>query len=213
MTLSPWPVLLDHYSAAIYRSTNNGASWHEFLYVGVTHPDALFSLITHMEIVGGKLYAQGLDYGGPNGGNHPYSRVYNGASWGYGPELSNERAHEPTIFNSLSISRQGSSLVSFDGTTETSLTGELSNPVIDFTLYDGFLYVLYDDGTIKRTDNLSSWRYIDTAPTKATCIEILNDIIYVGTDDSQIHTSNRLETLPDFNIVPILYLMLLDETE
>ena len=194
--------------AAVWRSSNNGGYWTVSLQVP---PVQGYSDVARAYHVGGpyngKLYVRPYDW---LNGSHYYTRRYNGTSWSsvYIPDLHaiTNRMRE---FAGKLVYRWGSLLNEFDG---SSVVNNYTPAIRDFTISGEWLYVLNSSSsysTIRRTKNLTSWQYVDTAPTDAISLEVLNNSVYVGTNDSEIYKSDvDLDHL--INVVPPMYLLLLD---
>ena len=87
--------------------------------------------------------------------------------------------------------------------------------VLDYTTDGGFIYALREtDHKVYRNDklNTSGWRLLDQAPLNSISIEVLNGVLYAGTENSQIHKSDvdPAMALPPI-VVPMNYLLLMDD--
>lgn len=80
----------------------------------------------------------------------------------------------------------GGRLVAFDGSTKTIIT----SGVISYTVFGGQLYVLLNDWSVRRTDDLSRFEFlVSGAPSNSISMEIANGAVYVGTTNGQIFKS------------------------
>ena len=98
-------------------------------------------------------------------------------------------------------------LTSFDGTDTQTRTSDF---IYDYVIKDDFIYMLKTDRSVCRTRNLSGIQCIDTAPAEARSIEVMDDIIYVGTNTGAIYSSDAIKRIK--KIVPAaLFPILFDE--
>lgn len=205
--------------ARLMKGTDNG-QWTEVLDVRPVGGDSPFtySVLFFVAEYQGKLYTQALDV--PSA-IQPYSFVSsdNGQTWTQGPSImlyasgpnaaGGVQNYRHKVFAGKLVMKQNSYLTSFDGTTAATLRSEIRN----FTVRDGFLYVLEESGRIIRTEDLTSWEFVDSAPENSSSLEVLDNDLYVGTEDAKIYWSeNILDELPRITLVPIIDLILNDET-
>lgn len=197
------------YNGAIWRSTDNGSTWsiiHQRQTV-VTNPNADYpGCYTRYNSVGSyqnNIYAQAYDY---HSGQGYHSTIYNGSSWNSSPNLDSGRRRKGFAGKMVFISY--ARLSSFNGTMKSQ---EYGFDVRDFAINGGYLYVLRADGKVYRTTDLNGWSYVDTLPggVAGRSIEVLNEIVYVGTENSKIYKSTAI--IDCVNIVPLIYLLLLDD--
>lgn len=166
-------------SAIIWRSTNNGDNWSEFR--------KEYGGISRYYYVGGPfdnhIYVQG------NQTAHvPWK--YNSNAWSGSHDLGKYHIYRMRTFAGKLVYTKLNQLMVYDGSPQP--ISPVTFPVSDFTIYDGWLYLLREDThTIHRTNNLQHFPSVDIAPSTAISIEVLNDHIYVGTINSEIHKSDK----------------------
>lgn len=199
----------------VMRGTDGG-SWVESLHVTpVTgHTTTNYSTLFFIAQYNGKLYTQAYD---TEDGIQPFSYVSsnNGATWSQGPSImlhsSNPNGangvqnYRHEVIAGKLVMKQNNHLVSFDGSSAITIHSDVRN----LAFRDGYLYVLEKSGRIIRSQNLTNWQYVDTAPANASSIEIDDNDVYVGTEDSDIYWSeNILDKLPRVVLAPIIELLL-----
>ena len=195
--------------ATLYKSTNGGSSWT----IGLEMPIAGFSRFQFGGVYNNKLYVQPQygNGGGPLSQFH-YSKVYDGSSWSNGPDLLPfGLGKKARAFSNALLMIQNDHMTAFNGTT----TSAISPPVTDYTTDSGYLYILRTtDKKVYRTDKTdgSGYLLVDQAPSNADSIEVLNNVLYAGTTNSQIHKSDvDLASIQPPVMAPVNMLLLLDD--
>jgi len=197
---------------AVWKSTDNGNRWVETLRLSAIDPVGDFARIH--DVGGpfrGRLYARARDW------SHGYQSVtkkYNGNiqnSWQ--SQASGLETFLPTFrkreFAGKLIFIEGLQLKEFDG---SQVIHNYRPPVYDYTIVGEWLYVLhtgFGGNKVMRTKDLTSWRYVDTAPSDAISLEVLGDSVFVGTKNAQIFES-KIPEPGKVPLSPILFLLLND---
>ena len=197
------PPYADDGDATVWSSTNGGTTWSVSL--DVHQIDNCCARIYFSGVHDNKLYVQAVDYDE----YHPFSRVFDGSTWSIGPNLLiYGNARKANSYNSLTLMLQGNNLVTFDGQN----VDHIYSDVVDYTIYSGAVYILTSGKKVYKSSSLGSWRYIDQLNITASVnsIEVYDEVVYVGTGDSKIYSTELYDTP---NIVPMIYLLLLGEDE
>jgi hypothetical protein len=179
--------------AAVFRSTDDGASWRVVLRdTAITGDTNDFARFYFAGVLNGRLYVQARDYRGPM---HPQSLVFDGRTWSPGPDLFPGNANSlgwraDTIANQLVYRtwepRVSSRLLAFDGVAAHWVD---SLRVRDVVVSDGVCHVLADSAgliTIRRSADLQTWQRVGVVPAESTCLTIMGGTYYLGTSSSDI---------------------------
>ncbi len=177
---------------AVWHSTDNGASWQVSLSL-----QAVVGSSTRIYGIGaynGKLYVQGYDLSGGWDGRQPNSKVYDGTSWSDGPDLMPDgglftwhpesfAGHMVYQLYHAGVEGMCSPLYKFDGTSATRATTDY---LYDFTISDGVLYALTEDGTVMYTTDLVNWTDFCTAPGTGRSLAVLDRELFIGGTEAQL---------------------------
>lgn len=189
-----WIVGSQNEKAAVFRSTDDGATWKTVLRdTVITGNPNDFARFYFAGVLNEKLYVQARDY---YGSLHPASKVFDGTTWSDGPDLfptaRSGLGCRPEIFSGKLVYRswqpgRSSNLFTFDGVNARALDSML---VFDVVIDSDYCYVLADSGsgviTVKRTRDLTTWTQMARVPSNSRSLAVLNGKIYIGTSDSQI---------------------------
>jgi hypothetical protein len=180
--------------ATVWRSTDGGTTWTAVETTGTDQRTYL--LMVH----GGWLYAQTMHTtGGPRSLSR---RTQDGTTWSDGPDLlaqnlgsgwkSYSLANGDACFltkgnyntSIVPIANATNYPVRFDGAaSEVQAFG----PAWDWTKAGDWIYCLFQDQTIRATQDLVSWFLIaDDAPAAGRSIGVLDSLVYIGTTDSKL---------------------------
>ncbi|MBI2931209.1 MAG: hypothetical protein HYY16_06130 [Planctomycetes bacterium] len=142
-------------------------------------------------VLNGKLYVTGT---GPWTSSEYVSSVFDGSAWAAGPRMTpaggvpwKAGAFAGNLVYLAGPTGQRSSLYVFDGTTAT----RLDRPdVTDYAIRGEELLLLFYDGRVEKTRDLQQWETVSTSgPAGSTCMAVLDDRLYVGTEDSKVYRS------------------------
>ena len=175
-----------------WRSRDGGTTWQEALRVPPQRGGIARLYAIHA--YNGRLYTQGQDFN--PWGPHARSKVFDGVNWSDGPDLglgfTGNIGHTETFAGQMVYHRGhagvdpgGTRLFKFDGTRASfAYTDER---FYDFTVADDMLYALLTDGRVLRTTDLQDWRLLDTAPTSARSLGVLDNTLYLGATGGQLY--------------------------
>jgi Secretion system C-terminal sorting domain len=190
-----WVVGSKGYAAAVWRSSDYGASWQlnrlDSIAVDTTGNFARYYFCAAYM---GKLYVQARDYRTPL---HPKSKVFDGNEWNDGPDFfpnshkslgwKPEEFAGKLVYRSWSPPNTVSKLWVYDGNYADWLDMMY---VYDICIDGEYLYALYHNGFdaahVRRTLDLQDWEIIAEAPVNSRSIALVNDKIYLGTTTSEI---------------------------
>jgi hypothetical protein len=181
-----WLVGSSGHDATAWRSLDGGSNWIEQLRVPPINTTGDFARFYGAAVYGGKLYVQAVDH---DGGEHPYSKVFDGTAWSDGPSLGDQFSHAETFAGKLVFHGRVHSgnymgpLRTFDGNSATSVLPS----IYDYTVAGKTVYALAADGAVLKSKNLSAWRDAATAPPVARSIGVLDGRIYLGGTDSGLY--------------------------
>ncbi|MBL4673129.1 MAG: hypothetical protein JKX81_12800, partial [Arenicella sp.] len=203
--------------ATVWQSINGGDSWSVNRTMSKSNNYLGCARFTLLAVYNNKLYAQGYQYDWSLKGQSPCFPLPSVSSCNPDPAsatcnfVSVPQVHildgntwstsNDLIINSVQKKPNGKSFVgklvfvesgvlkSFD--TNSVLT--LINNVRDYTISEGWLYVLKTSGHVVRTSNLTSWYQVDTGPSNSKSIAVLNKFIYIGTSQGQVYKSDELQ--------------------
>ncbi len=218
-------------TATVWRSTNSGSTWSVVRRMYKTNSHKGCARFTLLSVLNGKLYVQGYQYDWSplnqapcystdpdhltcNWTSVPQVHILNGNSW----SVSNnsivsgvqKKPDGKEFAGKMVFLEYDRTLKSFNGSTTTIV----KQFVRDYTISNGLLYVLMHNGAVERTTNLENWSTVDTSFSSSRSIEVLNDVVYVGTNQGQIFKSTVLVPCTDCTVVaPVLYLLLLSDEE
>ncbi len=195
----------------IRRSTNGGSTWTAALTLPNLTGPGFASFFGLAAVLNGKLYTQATYIHGQPAEN--FTRIYDGSSWTTGPTIfpfwgRSRKANE--FKNHIVFIHNINSLVAFNGSA-TNNVGTVA--ITDYTIDNGFIYILRQTNKmVYRTDRTDGTHFVevDQAPLNASSIGVLNNVLYVGTENSQIHKSDvDLSAIAAPPIVaPVNYLLL-----
>ena len=190
-----------------WRSRNTGITWAALLELPLLPPP---SALCFGEIYKSKLYVQAASlFCKPV---ESFSRVYDGTKWTTGPSLipTSQATRKTGIFTNRMVMIHNDKLYSFDG---TKVVRKFNSGIFDYTIDGSTLYVLRQDGKTCRTSNLKSLECFDIAPKTARSIEVLNNVMYVGTTLGNIFSAPIPQPKSDhqFDFIPTIYLLLQNE--
>ena len=196
---SLWMVGSQGNNAAVWRSTDAGATWQLSLSVApTTSPFIRFYGVAPYD---GKLYVQRHEA-------NSTSNVFDGTSWTDGPDLIPGGGYmwHPENFAGKLVYMSGhagigsSPLYAFDGTSaQTSFwipgTGGSNGTsggiggigVRDFVVHGDAVFALGSDQLIRTSTDLTTWTVFATAPAEARSLAILNDQLFLGGSNSAIY--------------------------
>ncbi len=199
------------YKGVIWRSSDGGSTWQieTQRQTVITKPvDVFVGCCSRYNGIGsyqGEIYAQSYDY---HSGYGYHSTVFDGIRWDKSQDLYSGRRRR--VFNDKMVFISFFKLYSYDGMVRNN---EYAPFIRDYAISNGYFYVLRYDGQVYRTSNLNDWFYVDSLPTntKGCSIEVLNSVVYVGTEDSKIYKSTAIAGRNRINLFPILQLLLSEE--
>ena len=199
-----WMVGSQGNNAAVWRSTDAGASWQTSL----TAAPTTSSFIRYYGVApyAGKLYVQRHEA-------NATSDVFDGAGWTAGPNLlpgGGYMWHPETFAGQLvyMTTHAGigfSRLYAFDGATARvalqlppsgdggggnsggSTGGGAPNGVRDFVVHGDTVFALGSDQRIHTSTDLVTWNIFATAPPEARSLTILDDQLYLGGSNSALY--------------------------
>lgn len=161
-------------AATLWRSTDGGTTWQIAKAVPSTSTPSGFERFYWMAVMGGKLYAQAMDV-------NPTAPVmsYDGTSWEDGTTQEVAPRDSTVVTFAGKIVTQKGGLSVFDGTT---LTNKIVKATYDLYVGDdGYLYVLFTDHTLVRTNDLSRWQNLGSVDGTARSIAEHDGYVYLGT--------------------------------
>lgn len=190
--------------ATVWSSADGGTTWQTALSIPAEQVGAVarFYFIASYK---GKLYVQATDGASPHSTAYSYDPAVK--TWEKAATITQtsrifDWGRKPIEFagNLLLLGREvisgPSGIIRYDGTARTSqneYTYAIGGSYYDYTVADGYLYVLSSDGQVRRTKDLVSWETIGTGPkTSRTSgagrsIAVLNNKVYIGTVSSTIY--------------------------
>jgi len=199
----------------VMKGNDNGV-WEESLFVTpeTGHTTENYSVLYFVAEYQGTLYTQAFD---TLDGIRPYSYMSsdNGATWPQGPNILLHVPASPNssggvlnfrheIFADKLIMKQAQFLTTFDGANSATVRSNVRN----FTVTDGVLYVLEESGSIFSTVDLIVWNFVGESVSNASSIEVLDDDIYVGTEDAKIFWSSGILKEPENAYLVPIYMIL-----
>ncbi len=142
-----------------------------------------------------KLYVQAIDRGLQK---HPYSKVFDGATWKDGPDLLPEggTGYRAITFASKMVYLQwrrpsivGGGIYAFNGATASIVTP--FTDVAGYTTYGKELFVARRNGSITKTTDLLNWSTVSTFgfPAQPRSIAIADGRIFIGLANAEIYRS------------------------
>lgn len=178
--------------AKVFRTTDGGATWTESL----SAPSrGGYNRMMFIGKLGTKIYAQRLSTADFNS-TDPQSQawVFDGSRWASATPIRAYMPYRAEEFAGTIVTQstnRGGALLSYDGRTTTAVRSNL----MDYTIgADGYLYALnYEyksEGVamlVARTKDLVTWENITYAPWGSQSIAYLNNVLYVGTNDSKLY--------------------------
>jgi hypothetical protein len=178
----------------VWRSRDGGDTWELSLHVAPERANATFARFYSIHNYKGKLYAQAQDVGFRP---QSMSKVFDGGSWSDGPDLSGGLVgflwHPETFADHMVYQRNHGGvnmgrLFKFDGAQASLLSPPgATQTFYDYTITEGILYGLLTDGRIVHTSDLLSWQSLDTAPSSARSLGVLDGMLYVGATGGQLY--------------------------
>ncbi len=198
---SLWMAGADGNNAAVWRSTNNGATWGTSLSVA---PGGGFSFVRiyGMGVHDNRLYVN-VD------AEATQSRVFDGTSWADGPDLTPGGGYMSNadtfagslIYRSNEAGLGPSKMYRFDGASAAFLSnGTLLDQFYDYTIVGERMYALIpefvqvpgqfptlQDVVVKWTDNLVDWQTIATPPITSRSLAILDDRLFIGATNAELY--------------------------
>ncbi len=75
-------------------------------------------------------------------------------------------------------------LKAFDGVTAQVV---LPSPIYDFKIDGNTIYTLANDGQVRKSRDLVTWRSVATAPLTSQSIAVFKGSVYVGGTDSSLY--------------------------
>jgi hypothetical protein len=179
-----WIVGSQGNDAVAWRSLDGGTTWTEALRVN-PQPGGGYSRFYFAGVLGGKLYVQAHD---ANLGAHPTSMVFNGGAWAAGPALieGSEPGWRPVEFNgSLVFATWGQGYAStikvFNGRRTTAV-----GLGYDVTVDGNSVFILDNNGTLQKTNDLRKFVPVAQAPASARSVEVSGTSAYVGTASGEL---------------------------
>jgi hypothetical protein len=184
-----WEVGSKAGNAAAFRSLDGGVTWQQMLSVPPRGPNAETRFYM-AAVYNGKLYLedQDFDYGAAANSN-----VFDGVSWSKGPQFPGGGRHSETFAGKLVYLTgfygypSAGAMYAFDGAKFQSVG---PSSFWDYTVDGTTLYGLAYNSNIYKTTDLVNWTLVQAAPATARSIAVLNNIVYLGTTDSQIWSYN-----------------------
>ncbi len=172
----------------VFRSTDGGTTWSESLSVPSRGGYNRMMLIAKF---GDKIYAQNTSTTDFNSSNQESKAwVFNGTSWSKVTPITREsQPYKGGEFVGKMLaltSPQGGTMISYDGRVATTVR----DSVKDYKVHsDGYLYALTSNNSkpvVMRTKDLVTWEFITETPTASRSLAILNNTLYVGTNESEL---------------------------
>jgi hypothetical protein len=211
---SLWMSGADGINAAVWRSTDNGATWSVSLSVA---PSGGYSFVRiyGMGVYNGKLYAN-VDAEAAN------SRVFDGTSWSDGPDLTPDAGFMSNagtfagfmVYQSWQCGLGPSKMYRFDGTSPSCISnGSLYDYVYDYKIVGDRMYALVPDYilipgnasptlvdiVVKWTNNLLDWQTLATAPITSRSLATLGDQLFLGATNAELYRYS--EPIPEPPII------------
>ncbi len=198
---SLWLAGAEGNNAAVWRSTDNGATWSSSL---IVPPSGGFSFVRvyGLGVYGGRLHVN-VD------AEATQSRFFDGTSWSVGPDLtpgggSMSNAAEfagSLIYQSNEAGLGPSRMYRFDGTAASLISNAtLLNQFYDYKIVDDRMYALIpvfvqppggfpqlQGVVVKWTANLVDWQTLASAPITSRSLAILGDRLFVGATGAQLY--------------------------
>jgi hypothetical protein len=179
-----WLVGSQGSDAVAWRSLDGGTTWQESLRIApmVAGDYARFYFAATF---GGNLYVQAVDMSKPHAG----AMVFDGTSWADAPTMlpsTSALGWHPQPFGKGVVYHDwghgySGNIMYYDGVSATSIAGGY-----DFTVDNGNLFVLGNDGIVTRSTDLKRWSVVTQAAPNARSVEVAGSQVVVGTTDSTL---------------------------
>lgn len=186
----------DHLSQAM-RSLDDGVTWQTGRQEVYLNDD--YSRFYFAAALSGKLYLQSSSTNACS--------IFDGTTWQHGVNVSRygslarEFADKIVLLSRHSTPNDSGDLLAFNGRQAPAV--ELGS-IYNYTVSGGALYTVGADRAVRRTTNLKAWSVLaSNAPRGSRSIAVLDNRIYVGTTNAEIHVySTPVGTLPVVRVVP-----------